>query len=288
VPLITRSETLGALTFAIHSKRSTIWGANRRYSSTDLALAEEVARRAAIAVDRARLHRQTERAVRARENILNIVSHDLRGPLNTLIMSAALLTEDLAAAGTTATGTKALQMIQRSAGRMERMVGDLLDTASIDSGRLAIVKEEQVLQALVEEAILSTKSDASRKSLQLEVQLQKQEIRVPCDRGRIVQVLSNLIGNAIKFTKKGGSIIVSAEPRETEIRVAVSDTGAGIEPAQLPLVFDRLFQANEAISIGTGLGLYISKGIIETHGGVLWVESELGKGSTFFFTLPST
>jgi signal transduction histidine kinase len=281
VPLIARGQTLGALTFASR-------GSMRQYSAGDLALAEEVGRRAALAVDHARLLRQAQRAVQARENILHIVSHDLRSPLNALSVSATLLGEELADAPAEArsdTSTKALDLIQRSVKRMQRMVGDLLDTASIDSDRLAIVKERQVLQALVEEAIDANRSTASRRAIELQARLPTEEIHVDCDRGRILQVLSNLIGNAIKFTPSDGSIVVSVERRASDVRVAVSDTGAGIETAQLPYVFDRHFQAKSATSIGTGLGLYISKGIIHSHGGKLWVESELEHGSTFAFTL---
>jgi signal transduction histidine kinase len=281
VPLIARGETLGALTFASR-------GSTRRYSASDLELAEEVARRAALAVDHARLLRQAERAVQARENILHIVSHDLRSPLNALSVSGTLLSEELAevpAEARSDTSTKALDLIQRSVKRMQRMVGDLLDTASIDAGRLAIVKARQVIQALVEEAIEANKSAASRRSIALQARLPEQAIHVDCDRGRILQVLSNLIGNAIKFTPGDGTIVVSVERRDNVIRVAVSDTGAGIERTQLPYVFDRHFQAKSATSIGTGLGLYISKGIIHSHGGKLWVESELDHGTTFAFTL---
>jgi signal transduction histidine kinase len=279
LPLIARGEALGTLTLAMR-------GPKRRYTSLDLALAQEVAHRAAIAIDHARLHRQTQRAVQDREVILNIVSHDLRNPLNTLLMSAALLREDLPADGGSETSVKALAMIQRSVGRMERLIGDLLDMASIEAGQLAISKLDLAFNALVEEAIESSRSEASRKSLRLEVQLPSQEILLSCDRGRILQVLSNLIDNAFKFTPKGGSLLLSAERHETEIRVAVSDTGTGIAQEALPHVFDRYWRAKETASRGSGLGLYISKGIIESHGGALWVESELGKGSTFFFTLP--
>jgi signal transduction histidine kinase len=280
VPLVVRGGTLGTLTFSL-------LGTKRRYDAVDLTLAEEVARRAAVAVDRARLHRQTERAVQARENILNVVSHDLRTPLNTLSMSAALLTEELLATGGSATSVKALEMIQRAVKRMDRMIGDLVDMASIDSGRLSIEKKDQALDALVVEAIDANGSAALRRSVQLESRLPKQDMRVPCDRGRVLQVLSNLLSNAIKFTPQGGSVILSAELRETDICVTVSDTGAGIERTLLPFVFDRYFQTEKA-AIGSGLGLYISKGIIESHGGTISVESDLGRGSTFSFTLPRT
>jgi signal transduction histidine kinase len=279
VPLIVRGETLGALTLAVRGKK-------RRYGPKDLVLAEELARRAAIAIDHARLHRQTERAVRARENILNIVSHDLRGPLNALTLSASLLIEELTAAGGTATTHQALELLQRSVKRMDRMVGDLLDTASIDSGQLAITKDDHVLQAIVTEAVEGGMSAAARKSLRLEARLPQAKIRVTCDRGRIVQVLSNLISNAIKFTAPGGSIVVSVEPSETELRVAVRDTGIGIDRTHLPFVFDPYFRSRETVTTGTGLGLYISKGIIQSHGGALWVESAPGQGSTFTFSLP--
>ncbi len=279
VPLIAGGETLGALTLAVRKRM-------RRYGDHDLALAQELARRLAMALHRARLQRQIERAIQARDDILDVVSHDLRSPLNTLRVSASLLSEELPEHGSTATSAKALEMIGRSINRMERMVGDLLDAASIESGRLAVTKEDQLLQTLIEEAIEDGKPAASKRALRLEAHLPEQEMCIPCDRGRIVQVLSNLISNAIKFTPRGGSIVVSAELYQEEARVAVNDTGAGIDRAELPFVFDRYFRAKTVRVTGTGLGLCISKGIIEGHGGVLWAESEPDKGSTFFFTLP--
>jgi hypothetical protein len=140
---------------------------------------------------------------------------------------------------------------------------------------------------LLSEAVELQVAGAQRKQLRLEKVLPDEGIEVDCDRGRILQVIGNLIGNAIKFTGEGGSVTVAAEPHGEETRFSVADSGPGIEPAELSHVFDRFWQAKKTARLGTGLGLAIAKALVEAHGGRIWVESTLGQGATFFFTIPT-
>jgi signal transduction histidine kinase len=277
VPLVARGRTFGSLTFGATTP-------GRNYSASDLAVAEEIGRRAAIAVDNAQLYERAQRATQARQDLLAMVSHDLKNPLNTILMSTSLL--DTTTPGQVGEIQKTVGMIRRSAHRMNRLLGDLLDIASLESGHLTVDTERHPVAPLVHEAFELQRAVASSKELVLEEVLQGADVEIDCDRGRILQVFGNLIGNAIKFTRKGGSLRVGAEARAEEVLFSVADSGPGIEPDELPHVFDRFWQARKTARMGTGLGLTIAKGLVEAHHGRIWVESTLGKGATFFFTVP--
>ena len=279
VPLRARGRTLGALTLVMAESR-------RRYSASDLVLAKELGHRASIAMDNARLYARAERAVQARQELMATVSHDLRNPLANIVLSAGLLlrapsTDELAAR------EKQIRVIQRAADRMNRIILDLLDVASIDAGHLAIERNAHPIAALVSDAIELNAAKAARMMLRLEGALVGEGFEVDCDRDRLLQLFGNLIGNAIKFTPSGGAINVRAEPRDGgEALFSVADTGPGISIDDLPHIFDRYWQARSTARLGTGLGLSISKGIVEAHGGHIWAESIPGQGATFFFTIP--
>ncbi|HEY0094315.1 MAG TPA: HAMP domain-containing sensor histidine kinase, partial [Archangium sp.] len=136
------------------------------------------------------------------------------------------------------------------------------------------------------EALESVRPLAEARGLKVAAELPDEELWAKCDRTRVLQVLGNLLGNAVKFTADGGQLTVGARVHRDELELWVRDTGTGIRPDALPHVFERYWQAKDAESRGTGLGLYIAKGIVEAHGGRIWAESQLGKGSTFTFTLP--
>jgi len=279
VPLTARGRTLGALTLVMAESR-------RRYSASDLVLAKELGHRASIAIDNARLYARAERAVQARQELIATVSHDLRNPLSNIVLSAALLLRAPSTDGPAAR-EKQIGVIQRSADRMNRIILDLLDVASINAGHLAIERKSHPAAALVSDAIELSAATAARMMLRLEGALVGDGLEVDCDRDRLLQVFGNLIGNAIKFTPEGGTIKVSAEPREGgETLFSVADTGPGIPLDDLPHVFDRYWQARKTARLGTGLGLSISKGIVEAHDGRIWAESAPGQGATFFFTIP--
>ena len=280
VPLVARGRTLGALTFLAAES-------GRRYSSDDLDLAEEVGRRAALAIDNARLYEQAQRAIHARQDMLAIVSHDLKNLLGVILMRSALLLKTPAGEELRLGSRRVVEKIRRSAERMKRLIEDLLDLASIEAGRLTVEKKRHPIAPLVQEALELLEPMAVQKNLRLERELPSERLDIDCDRERVLQVFGNLIGNAIKFTPEGGTIKVRAEMRGDETRFSVADTGPGIRPDDLPHVFDRYWQAKKTARLGTGLGLSIAEGLVEAHGGRIWVESTPGRGSTFFFTIPT-
>jgi PAS domain S-box-containing protein len=279
VPLIVDGRTLGAITFATSDS-------GRTYTSDDLALAQEFAGLAALHINNSRLYRDSLEASRLRDQVLRIVAHDLRNPLNTISLSAGLLRE-LHPLDADTPGGSALEVIGRAVQRADRLIGDLLDVARIESGRLALRIEPEALRPLLEEAVRLQQPLAAEKSLALRLELPgKLPPAVSADRDRVFQVFENLLGNAIKFTPPGGQITIRAEEHGGEVRFAVADTGPGIPADELPHLFAPFWQALAAGSEGAGLGLAISRGIVEAHGGRIWAESELGRGSVFYFTLP--
>ena len=226
---------------------------------------------------------EAEAAVATRDLLLAIVSHDLRSPLSVIVTSAAVLQR------TTIGGTagehvdQSAQMILRSAARMERLIADLLDLAQIQAGRLAVDRVLHDVAVLIRDCVEMMKPLAATRNLE---GMTSAGLHVRCDRDRVLQILSNLVGNAIKFTPEGGSITIEAHPDAHEVRFSVRDTGRGIPEEELPRIFDRFWQAARKNRAGIGLGLSIAKGLVEAHGGRLSVESRLGAGTTFFFTLP--
>ena len=179
-----------------------------------------------------------------------------------------------------------MEVIERAAKRMNRLIQDLLDVALMEAGQLTIERARLSAGGLIVEAVDMQRPLASSSSLELRVEVDPDVPDVWGDRDRLLQVFENLIGNAIKFTKAGGRITAGAASRDDEVVFWVADTGCGIASENLPRVFDRFWQATRAGRQGAGLGLPITKGIVEAHGGRIWVESTAGSGSTFFFTIP--
>lgn len=278
VPLISRGATLGVLTIA--SGRDDLV-----YGPADVALAEEFGRRAALALDNARLYDSAQRAIRAREDLVAVVSHDLKNPLATIFMNVKILGRKLPPPETAPELHTPLDRIKRAGERMDRLIRDLLDLARIDAGHLVIEPAPEDAHALLAEALETVREPAAAKSIRLD--LSAPELPpVRCDHERILQVLSNLLGNAVKFTPEGGDIELRAERRGDEVLFAVKDSGPGIPPEQLGSIFNRYWQAKETAHQGTGLGLSIAKALVELHGGHICVDSKPGAGSTFYFTLP--
>jgi PAS domain S-box-containing protein len=235
------------------------------------------------AAQRARSEAETAR--RTRENLLAVVSHDLRNPLSAIATTAALLAKGDPLREPAGRTNKYGSNILRAAQRMDRLIVDLLDLAKIESGRLVIEPQSHDVASIVKDSIDILAPVASGRGLALTAEAPSNDVRIFCDRERVLQVLSNLIGNALKFTSEGGTIAVTATDREGETTFSVADTGCGIAPDQIPHIFDRYWQAKSARD-GIGLGLSIAKGLVEAHGGRIWVESNIGQGTTFFFTLP--
>jgi PAS domain S-box-containing protein len=278
VPLVARERTLGVATFVMAES-------GRRYSSADLVMAQDLAARAAMAIDNAQLYQDAQKAIRAREDILSVVSHDLKNPLVAIMLGATVLLHPSAQADA-GMRQKSLEAINRSARQMNRIIGDLLDVSSIEAGHLSIQPGEHDLDALLNDALEALLPLAKQKGVGLTVNALGGSYRVLCDRERMLQVFSNLVGNAIKFTPAGGSIAMRAEIQEQNALVAIQDTGPGIPEQFLQHVFKRRWQARETAKNGLGLGLHIAKGIVEAQGGTIWVESRPGAGTTLFFTIP--
>jgi signal transduction histidine kinase len=177
-------------------------------------------------------------------------------------------------------------MIERAATRMNHLIQDLLDVARMEGGRLTIERSPIPVEQVIADAVQTQEPLAASASLELRLDLEPELPELWADRDRLLRVFENLIGNAIKFTEGGGSITVGAAARDDEVLFWVADTGIGLAPDELPHVFERLWQARGAGRHGAGLGLPIVKGLVEAHGGRVWVESTLGAGSTFFFTIP--
>jgi signal transduction histidine kinase len=224
---------------------------------------------------------RAEAAMRAREEVLAIVSHDLRNPMSTILASSGMVARRYGVEVQRQT-----DMIERAVARMQKLVGDLLEQARIEAGQLALDRREHDVETFTGQAVEALRAVAELKSQSLTHRSNSSGCRVLCDLERMFQVLSNLLGNALTFTPVGGRIEVAVEPTRHEVRFSVSDTGPGIPPEQLPHIFNRFWQAAHASRRGIGLGLSIAKGIIEAHGGRIWVESQLGVGTTFHFTLP--
>lgn len=243
------------------------------------------ARYEALARENAELYEQARRAVEVREQVLAIVSHDLKSPLSTVLLATGMLSKREACEGCESNPSSSLGRIQRSAERMLRLIEDLLDFASIEAGRLAIKTEPRDPGAMIRETLANIEEDAQRRGLHVVADVEPNLPPVSCDRDRVLQVLSNLVGNATKVTPAGGSITLGVEARGREVVFSVADTGPGIDAAQQALLFDRYWRGDEVSYKGTGLGLAIARGLVKSHGGRIWVESEPGHGATFFFSL---
>ena len=231
-------------------------------------------------------HRKTQTALTTREEFLAIVSHDLRNPLNHIFMAAQNLFEE---PGEQKEVQEIAASIKRSAGEMLRLIQDLLDIERIAIGKLILHYEKHDISEIIKEVVGDFQRDAAAKGVTLTANPEAGCEDVVCDRSRVVQVLSNLIGNAIKFTPAKGQIRVSCAqtgPERKDLQVSVSDTGPGIAPEKIATIFERFSQINSRDRRGIGLGLYIAKMMVEEHPGRIWVESKLGEGSTFHFTLP--
>lgn len=228
---------------------------------------------------------QLQQAVQTRDDVLAIVSHDLRNPLGVVKVTTSLLMRT--ATGDDAPRVKSLcERILRSTDLMNRMIGDLMDMASIRTGRLAFELKPEAVPSLISDAMALQEPFAREKSLELTQQTEVAGLQIDCDRERILQVFSNLIGNAIKFCTAGAGVDVKAQREGNEVHFSVADRGCGISAAELPHVFDPYWSGKSHEQSGTGLGLYITKGIIDAHGGRIWIESEAGIGTTVHFAIP--
>jgi signal transduction histidine kinase len=229
---------------------------------------------------------RSDDALAHRDDFLGIVSHDLRNLLGGIVLSAQLLADCAADHEGSEQTIEGGRRIQRYAARMHRLIGDLVDVASIDAGKLAVTASSSDAGATIAEAIDMFRASATAKGVSLVADVGEASLPASFDHDRILQVLANLITNAIKFTASAGTIQVRGERIGEDLQFSVTDTGAGIAAPMLHLIFERFWQIGKGDRRGLGLGLYISKCLVEAHGGRIWAESTVGEGTRIAFTVP--
>jgi PAS domain S-box-containing protein len=275
-PLVARGAAIGV----IHLVMS---GSNRRYRASDLEIAVELGQRAGFAVDNARLYHEAQTAIRVRDDLLAIVSHDLANPLHVIDLGASLLLQQY---GADARARKHIDAIRRSAERMGRLINDLLDMASINAGKLAIKPAPVDARELVSEVLDSHEPFAHERGIAIVRDCDVGGVTLDIDRDRIAQAFGNLLGNAIKFCAPGDVITVRAERVSDGVRFTFADTGPGIAPPDLLHIFEPYWSGRSGRKKGAGLGLFITRAIVEAHAGRIEVDIQPGRGASFVVTLP--
>ncbi len=245
-----------------------------------------VVRNSSLLSDEKSAHSKTKISLTTRNEIIAIVSHDLRNPIGAAASCAEMLLEDSTFKNIDPEVKHWIEFIKRNVDVSLRMIGDLLDMESMALGNLQLKLEKRSLGQIIRQSAESFAHKASAKNILLRAIPMIGSDEVICDHDRILQVLSNLIGNAIKFTPEGGAITINASLNDTEAQVSIQDKGPGIPEAKLDKIFDRFAQLSSNDRRGLGLGLYISKMLINANGGRLWVQSKVNEGSTFYFTIP--
>jgi signal transduction histidine kinase len=265
----------------------TVFGTTARHAPIAVSIVEELARRAAIAIENGRLYAAATNAVYQREQVLAMVSHDLKNSFGVILMSVARMLEGMPNVERRQRGRSQLELIQRSARRMMKLVADLLDAAAIDAGQVSVTPRPCSVRSLVGETIEEMGPVAKAAGVELTCEVPSSLPAAQADAHRVSQILANLIGNAIKFTPEGGIVKARAEVIDsTEIAVSIVDNGIGIPPDHLAHIFDRFWQGPSGERNGTGLGLSICRGLVERSGGRIWAESDVDAGTTVTFTLP--
>jgi PAS domain S-box-containing protein len=278
LPLVARDQLLGVM--ELYTRR-------RILDPDDVALAEDTSRRAALAIDNARLHELVTQGLRARDDMIGIVSHDLRNPVNAVKMLTGAILSTERSTPLPLDVIEYSTIIRQASEQMDSLIRDLLDVTRIEAGRLKVETAPSHVAELLADAFSTLNAVASAKSITLRFFTEPVLPMVLADRERIRQALSNLIGNSVKFSPSQSQIDVRAERRDNQVVVSVSDRGPGMNEEQLSHAFDRFWQSRRTDREGAGLGLTITRGIVEAHGGRIWAESKVGEGSTFHFTLPT-
>ncbi|HEU4324027.1 MAG TPA: GAF domain-containing protein [Roseiflexaceae bacterium] len=280
VPLIARGVTLGALSF--------VSAQHDRYGPDELALAEELARRAELALDNARLYRAAQQAIQIRDQFLSIASHELKTPLTSIFGNVQLLQRRLTREGAVGErDTRTLRAVVEQTDRLRKLVDALLDISRLQAGQLSVARDLVDLGVLVRQVVAEYQPTLEQHTLTC--QTPASSLLVRGDALRLEQVLHNLLQNAVKYSPQGGPVHVRAEVRNGYARVHVSDEGIGIPTAALSRIFQRFYRAANADTrhiSGMGVGLYVVSEIIALHGGEVSVESTEGRGSTFTISLP--
>lgn len=272
-PLVARDRVVGAISY-------TMGASGRHFEEDRRLLADDAAERIALGIDNARLYAQAQRAIRGRDELLAVVSHDLRNPLNIVALALQMVERDVDAL------PSALPRAKRGAERMQRLIEDLLDVARIDAGTLRVDAKPLDLASVLDDAFEQHRELATDKRVALVRDFAHGLPEVCADRHRLGQAVANLVSNALKFTPPGGSIRLGARAGVERVTLWVADTGPGIAREHLDHIFDRFWQPEQRRD-GVGLGLAIVKGIVDAHGGVVEVESTVGAGTEFRIALPT-
>lgn len=280
VSLVARDgELLGAL--QLHVNRDV------EFSESDHAIVTQLAQLASGAIENARLLEQAQAATQARDDMLAIVSHDLRNPVQTIVMATTLLMELAPTDDRRLAARKQVEIVLRSASRANRLIDDLLDATRIDAGTFSIEVAPTRIEPLIRDAVDLLTPLAAAAHVELTHSFDSDMPLALVDSQRVLQVFSNLGGNAIKFTPRGGRVQLVANVSDGHVCLTVKDSGRGIASEDLAHIFDRFWQARGRERLGAGLGLWIAKGIVEAHGGHIEVESETNVGTSVRFTLPA-
>lgn len=279
VPLVAREKITGVLVLIMNSS-------GRKFSEEDISFIKLVGYRIGLSIDNINLFRAAQQATREREDVLSIVSHDLRNPLSA-IKSGSQLINSLARAKDHERLNKLVLTLTESSNFMERLINDLLDFSKIQQGILPVKLQEVSVKKIIDDVTQSVMPKVNEKRIELSSKVPDPDVKLVCDPHRIKQVLNNLIGNAVKFTPEQGKITVVVRDEDDNVAFAVSDNGPGISEKDLPHLFERYWQEKKTAHLGTGLGLFICKGIVEAHNGTIGVESKIGQGSEFRFGIPN-
>ncbi|HUF50703.1 MAG TPA: PAS domain S-box protein [Longimicrobiales bacterium] len=278
VPLLARGRTRGVMGY--------ISAQPARYGADEVAVAQDLALLAALAVDNARLYRDAQAAVQARDDMIAVVSHDLGNPLSAIRIGTTLLLRSIPHSEQESGGWKHLEFIRQSAQQMENLINDLLDVKRLEAGTVTLKLRDMRAGDVVHDVLQVFRPIAGQRSIALSWTGEPALPPLLADHERVAQVFSNLVGNAVKFTAPGGRVDIGARQSGSVVLFTVADTGPGIVPEHLPHIFDRFWQGHREGRKGLGLGLAIVRGVVEAHGGTIWCESVVGAGTTFLFTLP--
>jgi signal transduction histidine kinase len=277
IPITARGKVLGTVTFGLTDKR-------RHFGTLAILTAKDLAKRAGMALDNAMLYETVRRAVRDRNEVLGIVSHDLRVPINVIGSALSLLRKVMP--NGQSEPSKLFDVLDRATLQMTGLIEDLLDASRLESDQFILDRNSVNAGRIIEEACDMLRVLASSKQIAINTHIAADIPPFKGDAAKLGRVIGNLLENAIKYSPRSATIEVSAQVVEGELHVCVDDHGDGIPEDQMSHVFDRFWSGRGASQRGSGLGLAIARGIVDAHGGRIWTESVIGKGSTFTFALP--
>jgi signal transduction histidine kinase len=280
VGLQVHGELLGEMLF-LTSNRA------RPYEKFDLCLAEEIAHLAALAIDNARLYADAQNAIQMRQELLAIVSHELRNSLTSILLSAQMMNDPRLHLNEESPIKKCCQRILTSGKQMQRLILDLLDQAKLESKTFSLKIARHRACEYLRRVVETLDPLAQAANVQLRIEQTVEDAEIDFDEDRITQVISNLFNNALKFSPRETEVIVGLTHLKDEILFFVKDQGIGINREDLTHLFERFWQSEKNSKVGTGLGLSIAKEIVEAHHGKIWAESTVGLGTSFYFTLPA-